>query len=444
MRRLPPEPQVGDRITAELVRELIRCIRERQLLKGPNYSLSTGPNGTYLKLDLPQKQIFPHEPLPYEVRWAQTENDGEGAWVIWFPTEETYKNIQNPVLMVGTIRITASEVTDADTLPLGWKILPNAAAGGDVWLRVDVPRGAGLDDPDWSSNISAAFKTQDDTPSYNPTDQYTHFAIPIAKAWTDQNSGAKHVRQYVTSLVKLSVNTDKEGGDGGGDGGDGGESTPQPFDIENDMVVRCYSSAPCGIMLVGANYAIDGTKGDILVHVDRDSKTGVYTLSVDQTSRAESPTHHEWTLYQYQGGEVTCDCRPRVLPLVRFDDKSLDIDETNHNLQIKSFDDPTNAASSTSLANDLQAETAVEGYVLFRNSQGGLEYKSIGQLASDVNLTDQTVLTGLSWNQSTHTLEISYAKMTVQKGLITDWDPQSMQEISTTAISDILPSQSGS
>ena len=55
MRQLPPEPQVGDRITAELVRELIRCIRERQLLKGPNYTLQTGPNGTYLKIDPTKK-----------------------------------------------------------------------------------------------------------------------------------------------------------------------------------------------------------------------------------------------------------------------------------------------------------------------------------------------------------------------------------------------------
>lgn len=54
MRQLPPEPQVGDRITAELIRELIRCIRERQLLKGPNYTLQTGPNGTYLIIDPPK------------------------------------------------------------------------------------------------------------------------------------------------------------------------------------------------------------------------------------------------------------------------------------------------------------------------------------------------------------------------------------------------------
>lgn len=54
MRRLPSEPHVGDRITAELVRELIRCIRERQLIKGPNYALQTGPNGTYLKIAPPK------------------------------------------------------------------------------------------------------------------------------------------------------------------------------------------------------------------------------------------------------------------------------------------------------------------------------------------------------------------------------------------------------
>lgn len=54
MRRLPPEPQVGDRVTAELTRELIRCIRERQLLKGPNYKLKTGPNGMYLIIDPPK------------------------------------------------------------------------------------------------------------------------------------------------------------------------------------------------------------------------------------------------------------------------------------------------------------------------------------------------------------------------------------------------------
>ena len=413
-------------ISQKAARALTRLVRGSSDATAPTYSpAAISPD------------VFPP---PFTVRWSQSENNGDGAWVIWFPTEQTYKNIQNPVLMVGTIRITASGVTDADTLPLGWKILPNTAAGGDVWLRVDVPRGAGLDDPDWTSNISAAFKTEDDTPPYNPTDQYTHYAIPIAKAWTDQNSGAKLVRQYVTSLVKLSVNTDKEGGDGG-DSGEEEDSTPQPFDIDDNVVVRCYASAPCGTMLVGANYAIDGTKGDILVHVDRNSQTGVYTLSVDQTHRAESPTHHEWTLYQYQGGDVTCDCRPRVLPLIRFDDKSLDIDATNHNLQIKSFDNPASAVSSASLADDLRAQTPIQGHILFRDANGALKYKPIGLLSS-VNLTDQVIVTGVTWDTASRAIKISSAKINVVNGVITNWvnnvsDP--IPDIRTTPISNIVP-----
>ena len=78
MRRLPPEPQVGDRITAELIRELIRCIRERQLLKGPNYTLQTGPNGTYLKID-PPKTAGGASPSPLPWSFACTiEEGGEG------------------------------------------------------------------------------------------------------------------------------------------------------------------------------------------------------------------------------------------------------------------------------------------------------------------------------------------------------------------------------
>ena len=75
MRRLPPEPQVGDRITAELVRELIRCIRERQLLKGPNYTLQTGPNGTYLKID-PPKAAGGASPSPLPWSFACTIDEG--------------------------------------------------------------------------------------------------------------------------------------------------------------------------------------------------------------------------------------------------------------------------------------------------------------------------------------------------------------------------------
>ena len=63
MRNLPPEPSPGDKVTAELVRELIRCIKERQLIRGPGYSLQSGPNGTVLKLAAPAAVDMPLPPL---------------------------------------------------------------------------------------------------------------------------------------------------------------------------------------------------------------------------------------------------------------------------------------------------------------------------------------------------------------------------------------------
>lgn len=173
-----------------------------------------------------------------------------------------------------------------------------------------------------------------------------------------------------------------------------------------------------------------------------------------------------------QAGHITIDRTDPDHPVVRFradkaaggksvkpDDVSTEFiphnpaqgaDNTHEGeLQIKSFNDPTSAVTSSSLADDFGTATPV-GHLLYRDSFGNLRYKRIGHLnATDlptngVNLTDQPVLTGWKWNPSTHKIEISSAKMTVKKGIITTWTAQQTQEISTTALSGTLPSQSGS
>ena len=100
MRRLPPEPQVGDRITAELVRELIRCIRERQLIKGPNYALQTGPNGTYLKI------------APPKAAGAGFDN---GCWKIVSDTrnEKAVRVFANQFYLTGNVILQELELEDA-------------------------------------------------------------------------------------------------------------------------------------------------------------------------------------------------------------------------------------------------------------------------------------------------------------------------------------------
>jgi len=51
MRTLPPDPRPGEKVSATLVREIIRAIRERTILPSPGVRTSVGPNGTRLSID---------------------------------------------------------------------------------------------------------------------------------------------------------------------------------------------------------------------------------------------------------------------------------------------------------------------------------------------------------------------------------------------------------
>lgn len=195
MRLLPPEPAPGDKITAELVRELIRCIRERQLLKGPNYTISTGPNGTYLKLELPQKQTFPREPLPYEVRWAQSENEGEGAWVIWLPDAAKLLSYDGEY-------VTLDGITASQTLPDGWYTIDDLDGESEgVYLIVEKDTPSGGDSGE-TPTISAKLSGSD---GEGESEGEKVVALLVAEIETNSDTGAKRVKQYVDSAVTLGA-----------------------------------------------------------------------------------------------------------------------------------------------------------------------------------------------------------------------------------------------
>ena len=158
-----------------------------------------------------------------------------------------------------------------------------------------------------------------------------------------------------------------------------------------------------------------------------------------------------------QSGYITIDRSDPDHPVIRFradkvstgggggtemDGISLNTRTADGKAQIKDWNAGTPVAASA-IAEDLKASGANAGHVVFRESDGTLSYKSIGSLnlpTSTINLTNQTVLTGLSWNSSSHNLEISSVKMTVTDGLITGWTPQVAEEIQTTDISSIIGS----
>ena len=301
MRRLPPEPQVGDRVTAELVRELIRCIRERQLLKGPNYSISTGPNGTHLKLDLPQRQNFPRKPLPYEVRFDATLDSGDGGWKIYLPTEHLLSYDGEDIDTSDITGVTAIEDANGDAT--GWYSFDDVDLQAEhVWLVVTITDPASGSS---SPTVEAEFAASEGQASTG--EKVVNVCIAEISYTASSQSGDPatiEIKQSVVGAVHL-------GGEGGGGGG-GDEGHPEPFDIDGDKVVRCNIPAPEAILTCG-DYTINPQLGDIYVHVDR--QTNGYVLSVDQASRISSATHAQWLLYNYVGGNITCDCRPKVLPL---------------------------------------------------------------------------------------------------------------------------------
>ena len=152
MRNLPPGPSVGDKVTAELVRELIRCIRSRQLLRGPGYALKTSPNGTTIQLLGQPRHRTAKQPRPWEVHYFPDAADGDGAWGVYLPA--------------GSLNVAGEEIMPADSsgnalVALGAKwpgyyAVPTSASQPDaVWLHVftlDDAEDSGTDAGDSSSS----------------------------------------------------------------------------------------------------------------------------------------------------------------------------------------------------------------------------------------------------------------------------------------------------
>ena len=109
-------------------------------------------------------------------------------------------------------------------------------------------------------------------------------------------------------------------------------------------------------------------------------------------------------------------------------------------LQIKGFKAGTPVSSYT-VAQDIARDNADGNSVVVRSSSGTLEYKPIGtlaQLTGSAVTGTKTVLTGLIWDMTNHTLVISSANVVYSKGIVTSWTANADGTIATTNISSIV------
>ena len=113
----PQPPAKGQPIRAELIRQIIDCLRMFRPLDGQNIRTQTTPGGTIIN-GTPGGASAAYGTLPWTVRRHVTDDDDDGKWEIWLPTG---------CMAVGEtltpINLAASEVSGHDDDKPGWYLI---------------------------------------------------------------------------------------------------------------------------------------------------------------------------------------------------------------------------------------------------------------------------------------------------------------------------------
>lgn len=120
---------------------------------------------------------------PFTVQWAQSADDGAGAWIVWLPASDlvvTPEGALNPASALSAV---------GGEYPTGWYALDSEAlspsAGGTLYLVLDFG-----DSP--SATFAAEADDGDDT-----------FSIPVCVASVDAETGERRVKQLVVGSIAL-------------------------------------------------------------------------------------------------------------------------------------------------------------------------------------------------------------------------------------------------
>lgn len=187
-----------------------------QLVRGPARQTSPGFSPAAVSPDA--------LPPVYTVRWAQSENNGAGNWIIYLAGDVLYDGPDTPIPVTNGL-------TAAANYPPGWYIVPSVrTSGGDTVL---LAVGYDFSSAYGKWELSAARINQSTGSDYE-------CAINIAEVSRDDESGAVAVTQLVVGALVLPPPFGRDEEEGPYDPPTGGDTTPKPWDIENDDLVRRY------------------------------------------------------------------------------------------------------------------------------------------------------------------------------------------------------------
>ena len=132
-------------------------------------------------------------PPPFTVRWAQSQNNGSGAWVIWLNSSSTH----GLVLVDGALKAITHGITAATGLPTGWFTMDEVASSATmVWLCYGKPKGTASE----VLRITNSGLIEDAN--------YVYTSVCVATMSINTATGERRVRQRVRSVVTLTSGGD--------------------------------------------------------------------------------------------------------------------------------------------------------------------------------------------------------------------------------------------
>lgn len=165
-----------------------------QLLRGNRGN--TGGGGTAYGVVSPDDYA-----LPFTVRWSATANN----WVIWLPSLAS-------LVCVDGAAVAITGATAAQNLAAGWYTVSGVSTSStEIYLNITIP-DADQTGATTTAELSAAASSS--------STGNTVYPLTVATMATDSSTGAKRVRQSLTSCVAIGGGSGS-GGEGGGGGGGG-------------------------------------------------------------------------------------------------------------------------------------------------------------------------------------------------------------------------------
>lgn len=133
-------PRPGEKITADLIRNILDLIRENTPVAGPNIRTTRTNHGTHISAITPQFASARIRPNLFEVRWFSSANEGAGGWAVFLIGGYDVYVDGRPVDAIGCEEGQLSELEGEAWV--GWYFLPNEVweTGGDLWLNVRIPK----------------------------------------------------------------------------------------------------------------------------------------------------------------------------------------------------------------------------------------------------------------------------------------------------------------